>query len=149
MIRLPSMCEPRHEFFSGDDAIEQPPEDPKALAEYDHKIRVARQTGDLAGVLVNGQQPVRFLMRPIPFEAYAVVMGMRDRQEPLEDILLLAARVCLLDIDGAEVKKETHPRFGKIASLSTFEKFGVAQGLNIACELGTLALQRAHADPLR
>lgn len=163
MIRLPSLQENYSAFFSGDDAIIQPPPPPaqdadkkavkaykKALEEYATKIRVARQTGDLSGVTVEGKHPVKFLVRPMPFEAAAVVMGMRERGEPDEDIILLAARIVLLDIEGldVDVEFEQHKRFGKIATLSTFEKFGTSQGIRLAIEIGSLAIQRANADPL-
>lgn len=163
MIRPPSLIEPYSVFFSGDDAIIQPPDPPaegatkkaiaaykKALEEYAVKIRAARQTADWAPVTVEGKHPVKFLLRPMPFEGFAVVMGMRDRQEPVEDIALLAARLCLVEIEGVdiEVDFEQHKRFGKVAALSTFEKFGTLRGLRIAIELGQLAFQRAHQDPL-
>lgn len=162
MIRLPSAVEPSHFFVSLDDAIIQPPLPPAddaddvaaeayktELAEYQTKIRAARQTGDWLPVTIPGKTPVKFLMRQMPFEAFAVIMGMRERGEPAEDIMLLAARLCLLEIDGVKIKFEfdQHERFGKIASLSVFEKFGLTTGLRIAFELGALALQKAHEDP--
>lgn len=163
MIRLPSIQEPYSVFWSGDDAIVQPPDPPadgaskkvlnaykKALEEYFVKIRAARKTGDWSAVRVEGKQPVTFLLRPMPFEAFAVITGMREREEPGEDVLLLAARVCLVDVEGVDVEVdfEQHKRFGKVAALSTFEKFGTAQGTRIAAELGALAIQKANADPL-
>ena len=162
MIRLPSLSKPSHAFVSFDDAIVQPPQPPadsadeealaaykKAAEEHYAKIRAARQTGDWAPVTIEGKHPLRFLMRPMPFDGYAVIQGMLERGENREDILLLAMQLCLLEIDGAavEVKKEKHPRFGEIASLSFLDKFGTAQGLRIAVELGAIAIQRAGADP--
>lgn len=163
MIRLPSLQEPYSAFWTGDDAIIQPPDPPaegaskkalaaykKAFEEYATKIRAARQTADWAPVTVDGKHAVKFLLRPMPFEVFAVLIGMRDRQEPVEDIALLAAKACLVEIDGVDVdvEFEQHKRFGKVAALSTFEKFGTSRGLRIAIELGMLAFERAHSSPL-
>jgi len=162
MLRLPSLTKPYHAFVSFDDAIVQPPqladnaseeqrtEWLKALEDHAAKMRAARQTGDWSAITVDGKTPVRFLLRPMPFDGLAVVSGMRERRENQEDILLLAVRLCLIDIEGIPVKIdfETHERFGKIVAPSTFDKFGAAQGLRIAVELGALAIQRASADPL-
>lgn len=175
MIRLPSLSKPYHAFVSFDDAIVQPPSAPAPLDmdgepppseeamrlykeaveahkiatdEYTAKIRAARQTGDWSPVTVQGKHPMRFLMRPMPFDGWAVISGMMQRQENHEDILLLAVRLCLLEIEGAPivVEKEQHPRLGEIASLSCLARLGNSQGLRAAVELGALAINRAGAD---
>lgn len=163
MIRLPSVQKPYHTFFSEDDALIKRPDVPaddaadeakaaydKAVEEYVVKMRAARQTGDWSDIKVGAADPVKFLLRPMPFEGHAVITGMRERGANMEDIFLLACRLCLVEIEGVPVKVETeiHERFGKIATLSCFEKFGAALGLRIAYELGTVAIQRALADPL-
>lgn len=175
MIRLPSLQKPYHAFVSFDEAIVQPPSAPPpldmnsdpppneeamrlhkeaveshkaALEAYTVKIRAARQTGDWAPVTVPGKQPLRFLMRPMPFDGWAVISGMMQRQENHEDILLLAVKLCLLEIEGAPiaVEKEQHSRLGEIASLSCLARLGNSQGLRAAVELGALAINKAGAE---
>jgi len=160
-FRLPSHTNPAPAFVTTDDALIQPPELAdkatdeqraeweKALEEYAAKLRVARQTGDWSGITLPGKQPVRFILRPMPFEGHATIAGMRQRGEPPESVLLLAVQLCLVDIEGIAVRVdwEQHERFGKVAALSTLAKFGTSQGLLIAVELGTVAIQRASADP--
>lgn len=163
MIRLPSIQKNYHAFFSDDDALVQPPPHPgedadesaladweTAVSEHTAKVRSARRTGDLSALKSGTAEPVKFVMRPMPFEGHAVINGMLQRKEPAEDVILLAAQLCLVEIEGVKIKVDAqeHERFGKIAALSTFEKFGSSQGLRIAFELGTLAIQRASADPL-
>jgi hypothetical protein len=175
MLRLPSLSKPYHAFVSFDEAIVQPPSAPpaldmdsdpppseeslkahkeaaeahkSALDEHYVKIRAARQTGDWAPVTVPGKHPLRFLMRPMPFDGWAVISGMMQRQENHEDILMLAVRLCLLEIEGAPivVEKEQHARLGEVASLSCLARLGNSQGLRAAVELGALAINRAGAD---
>lgn len=150
MIRLPSLSKPYHAFVTFDEAIIQPPDasDTAACEDYAAKIRSARQTGDWSSIVVPGQTPTKFILRPMPFDGYAVILGMIERKEPQEDVLLLAARLCLTGADGVGVKVDfdRHERFGKVAALSTFERFGYSQGLRIAVELGAMAIQRASED---
>ncbi|HZO16507.1 MAG TPA: hypothetical protein VFB62_24700 [Polyangiaceae bacterium] len=175
MIRLPSLSKPYHAFVTFDEAIVQPPAAPepldmesdpppsdemlaahkealethgKALEEHFAKMRAARQTGDWGPVTVPGKHPLRFLMRQMPFDGWAVVNGMMQRQENEEDILLLAVQLCLMEIDGAPivVERERHPRLGDVASLSCLSRLGNRNGLRAAVELGALAINKAGAD---
>lgn len=77
MIRPPSNQKPYDEYWSGDPAFVQPPQKPTDesdearrkyvadLAEHAAKLKRARQTGDWSPLLIEGQQPTKFVMQPI------------------------------------------------------------------------------------
>lgn len=66
-VRKPSYQHEFDLFWSGDDAIVQLPKgaSKKRQEEHARKLRIARETGDWAPILVAGAQPTRFKCRPV------------------------------------------------------------------------------------
>src|ERR1051325_1890195 len=83
VILKPSVQNRYDAFFSRDPAFIKPPkrgdeEDAawkKIVAEYKHKWLVARETGNLSGVLSDNGQPTRFTMRQVLGHQMAKLVG--------------------------------------------------------------------------
>jgi hypothetical protein len=67
VIRPPSLQRPQDEFYSGDPAFVQLPENPtpEQIAEHEHKWKVARETGNYAALFIEGEQATKFTMAPV------------------------------------------------------------------------------------
>jgi hypothetical protein len=67
-LRVPSLHKDYETFFSGDPALTQLPKNAsqEQADAYSEQLRVARETGDWSGLLVDGRVPTTFVMRVIP-----------------------------------------------------------------------------------
>jgi hypothetical protein len=67
VIRLPSLQKPQDEFYSGDPAFIQLPDDVSESdrAEHARKWKVARESGNYSALIVEGQQATKFTMQPV------------------------------------------------------------------------------------
>lgn len=166
MIRLPSNQRAHEAFVPFDDAFIQPPAPPESeadrpayeevLSDYEHKLKVARETGKWDELLVGDKQPTKFLLRPMPVEAMGAIAGMRLRNEPSEEILLLAFRICVIGVENFgkhPIEFVSHKRYGRLATTSFLDKTLKGEGgsliaWRIIAELGSYALTRAHGNPL-
>lgn len=173
MIRPPSLCKKYDAFFSGDEAFKQPPPAPREptssasdadRAEYEkelkahekrvedhvHAWKVARETGDYGALLSGDGIPTKFVMEPMSSDTWAVLIDMvQSKAIGDKELSVLSFRAALVDVvnfGDVEVKRETHPKLGKLANLGFFEAAGVPAGysLQIIVELGRLALSKAQ-----
>jgi hypothetical protein len=112
MIRPPSNQTSYDEFWSGDPAFVQPA-DPE-------KFKRARETGDWAGVLLEGSQPTKFVMQPlrgsqhrwIADQVAAGAIGAAQAHQ-------LAFRCALQEVANfgdVAVKRTMHDKLGQIAT---------------------------------
>jgi hypothetical protein len=109
MIAAPSLQISYDDFWSGDDAILQPPtlpdampvaEKQKAMQAYVNALRVARETGDWQAILSARGEPTRFRFRQI---AGDVARKLTDiaRTGKASETNALVFRCALLEIVGA------------------------------------------------
>jgi hypothetical protein len=165
VIRSPSLQKSYSAFFSGDKALEQPPDDlpadatdeqraeyEKTVKEYLTKLENARETGDWSALIIPGKQPIKFTLRQMPFEGFATVRGMIERKENSEDVWMLVFRLSVVGVEGPgkhEVEFVQHKRFGRIATTSILDKaFTPVDAYRAMIEVATLAWKKAHISPL-
>lgn len=148
MLRLPSLQKEFAFVYSGDDALVQPPEDAAARADYDHKLTVARETGDYSALLLEGRQPSQFILRPIPGDALRRLFDGAGKlgNNTLASMSFRLAIVRVVDLAGVEVKHEVDKNLGRIATV------GVVNALDsidpaIVNEAGLHALVRSQGIP--
>lgn len=163
MIRPPSNQKPYDEYWSGDPALLQPPEDDDPVSnglriEYAEKLKRCRQTGSWSELIVAGETPTKFIMQPIKGEQvrwFHDQATISDPSKALRDGVALsyAFRCAILDITNTgspDFKMEfvDHPHLGRIAA-SSVTNYLDAIDRSIVSELGARALLRAqNLDPL-
>lgn len=164
MIRPPSLVKQYDEYWSEDPAFEQAPAHPgdsasaeqlaafkKAEAEYTTKLFAAWDTGNWAPLRIEGGgEPTKFVMRPIPSSAGALLADMMQAQRGENEVYTLAFRIALVgvsNLEGAKVAPVNDERFGRIASLSWMDDVGItgAMGVRLLRELGSRAMSRASS----
>jgi hypothetical protein len=163
LLRLPSNQKPYDAFYWRDPAFHQPPEPPaddadeetkeawrKAYSAHVDRMKAARETGQWPDVTIEGKQPTKFVMRPIP--------GNTSRR--LEDRLLsgslganelnaLAFRIGIQQIENLgggtdyKVKFTEHPEFGVIATEDVVNMLDAIQR-GIVNDLGNDAFDRSR-----
>jgi hypothetical protein len=150
MIRPPSNAKQFDAFYSKDPAFVQLADDASEDDGKEHaqKWRTARQTGDYSALLIEGQQPTKFTLRPLSVDAFASIIDMKRSGTGDNEVAILAFRVALKSVSNfgkAEIKFGPHKKFGLIASTDFLDKAGLPAGLalNIAAEIGGVALEKA------
>lgn len=125
MLRPPSNLRPYDDFYSGDTALLQPPDDATKEQREEHarKLRVAREIGDWSALRVDGQQPTRFGMRLLTGTQRRWLIDQASREDEHKlgaaTLFQLAFRCAVIDIDhldGFKVSFEDHPSLGRIAT---------------------------------
>lgn len=167
MFKLPSIVKEYSAVYSGDPSLVQAPTRPegkaatdetieqfeKALKEHEHRLNVARETGDYSALLIEGAgEPTLFQMRQLTADAFAYLIGQVYPREGNIATNALAFRFALRSVSNlgeAKVKIVEHDKLGPIASLSFFDKAGMPAELamSIATELGDLVLDKARLRP--
>ena len=157
MIKPPSVQKTYDAFYSGDSAIVSLPDEAsdEQRADLAKRIERALQTGQWADVVVPGEQPTRFTMRPlggeIAGELYAMLRDARSQREQYV-VWSLAFRLSIIDVkgltDAGEVDFVVHPSFGRIATTAFLDRAGLKGDLGAAIitELGLLAFKKARGD---
>jgi hypothetical protein len=156
VLRPPSNQKKYEAFYSFDPAIIPLPDSAtdEQKAERQRRIDVARETNRWDDVIVQGETPTLFGMRPIPGELYGDLLSRLVTGEKRFSVYTMAFRIALQDVKGLpdDVKVEfvDHPTYGRIASTSFLDKAGCSGGLGAAImfELGELAFNKARSvDP--
>jgi hypothetical protein len=169
-LRPPSLSKEYDEFYSGDPALIQPPDPPKdeaqndayldARKEYDAKLRVARETGQWQSLVVPGEAPTIFKLRPIPGELYRALLdklggGGVGPGRLNAQLFRCAVRgvTNLKDENGLDIKIDLVPNpiaelreHGKIASPDIVDYLD-GLDVRIVTELGELVFVRASRIP--
>lgn len=121
MIRPPSNQNHYDMFWSGDPAFVQLDDNPTDAQKEEHtrKWRIARETGNYGGLLIEGMQPTRFVVRPLPGDCNRKLIDrmFAGRIGGLE-LNALVFRAALVDVVGfGDFKvKMVESEFGPIAS---------------------------------
>jgi hypothetical protein len=165
-IRPPSVQREYDDFWSGDPAIKQPPQPPpenasdeerdryiKSVEDYVKAIELARETGDWRPLIIEGETPTKFTLRPLPAKAYTLLADMSTSGAQTRNQVAALAFQCALarlsNLGKAELKQVRHAELGLITSLSFFDDVGVpaAIALQIIQEIGGAAIARAARPP--
>lgn len=139
MIRPPSNQTSYDEFWSGDPAFAQPPDQEK------HKR--ARETGDYSAVLLEGAMPTKFVMAPLKgsqhrWIADQVAAGAIGAAQAHQ----LAFRCALQEVvnfGDVTVKKTMHEKLGQIATSEVPDLLD-AISTAIVSEIGDRVFARAQ-----
>lgn len=118
MIRPPSLQKPQDEYYSGDPAFIQLPDDAsdEQRKEHAHKWKVARETGNYAALLVEGQQATKFTMQPIKrndwrvFVDRMVLPADSPRHVGRAQASALLFRMSVVSISGADIEIKRYPQ---------------------------------------
>lgn len=157
-LRPPSLSKIYDEYYTGDPAFVQLPDDATAEQRkaYENQWRVARETGDYAALIVPGKMPTGFRMRVIPGELFRFTLD-RSASGALGDarlnaqVLRTAIRGVsnLQDEDGNEIDVELqdhpHPEMREHGQIATTKIVSVLDALDvrIVAELGERLIMRA------
>lgn len=135
-------------FFSGDPAIIPVPADPEKRPERERLLEVARDTGDWTAIVLPGERPARFVMRPLTGNVYREIADAREagkiRSGKLAQFAFRAAIQNVIDpeLGDVSIKFEPTDRFGEIATVACADFFDGID-LSIVTELGGYAMRRA------
>jgi hypothetical protein len=149
MIRLPSYVSDFDVILSTDDAVVQPAPDASQADKDEHarKLRVARQTGDYAPVLVEGKVPTRFVCRIVDDEKLRRIIDRVNVTGPdrigTAEMLALMVKLSLKDVAncaGLKVEKATDETWGRVVGPATMQ----ALGRDIVSELGGIIWERSQ-----
>ncbi len=151
MIKLPSTIKSYSAVYSKDSAFIQLPDDAteEQAKEHARKWKVARETGEYGGLLLEGGgAPSVFTMRPLTAAAFSYLTSLAQGGSAPIEISSLAFRFSVQSVthfSDAEIKQINHPQLGLIASLSFFDKAGAPAKLavSITDELGGFVLEKA------
>jgi len=158
VLRPPSLQKPYDFISAADDALAVPVDgaDEKAnaaaRADFAHRLDVARRTGDYSAVMLEGKQPAKFVLRPLPG---SIVRKLFDdaaagRVGNLE-MAALAFRAALdgaTALDGVTMRFVEDDRYGRIAAASVVDAIDSGCGASVINEVGLYAIQRAQQiDP--
>lgn len=149
MLRPPSNQHPYNDHFSGDPAFVQPPANAtKAqLEEHARKVEVARETGDWKALLIEGQQPTTFVMRPLKGNTFRNLVddSMADKigGAMMAQLAFRAAIESIANLGDVQIARQNDPRFGEIATVDVTDTLD-AISPKIVGELGSEAVRRAR-----
>ena len=159
MIRLPSLVRDYDLVWSGDSAIRQPPTlsaeptdaEKAALADYEQAIKVARETGNWASLVLENQVPAKFVMRQVDRNAWRALADLwalpKDNPRRIGDhsMLALVFRLALKNIagvEGLEVRRAVDSHWGWDMALPEVVTLLDMVDPSIVTELGGIVLQK-------
>lgn len=153
MIKPPSNQKTFDVFFSGDAAIVSLPDeaDDKAKADHERALERALETGEWAEVTIPGDQPTRFVFKPLGCELAGELYSMMATERHFT-IFALAFRLAIVDVknlpDAGKINFVNHTSFGRIATTAFLDRAGLKGelGAQIIVELGSYVLRRARGD---
>ena len=152
MLAPPSLTRDTVLVYSKDPALDAPPDDctDDERKAWEHRLTVARETGDWASVLKPGQQPTRFLVRRIAGTTWRRI---EDRLAAgslgLSTAPALVLRAALKSIENLGEFEVTHadePGIGSIAKADVIDRLD-AIAPDIVAELGLQVLNRQRSTP--
>lgn len=142
MIRLPSIVHPTAIAWSRDSAFNL--EDP----EFEHKFKVARETGDYGPVIKDGQRPTFFHCRIIPGTILRKLLPVLQESSNSLDHSTIVFRLAIQSIEGIEglekVEFEQDEEWGRIAKASIVDALDRVSA-SIVNEVAAVALDRSVA----
>lgn len=148
-LRPPSNQTNRDDFWSADPAFVQLPENATdaQILEHANKWRVARETGNFGELLVEGAQPTKFVMRPIPGNVMRKLIDQCAAGKLGDyELAALAFRIVLVDVSNfgdTKVKFVNTEDYGRIASQHIVDELDACAPGSVT-ELGLVAIQRGN-----
>jgi hypothetical protein len=151
LLRPPSLQKHYDAFYWRDPAFIQPPEDgedlEKAREAHSQRMKTARETGSWTDVSIEGKQPTKFVMRPLPG-----TIGRRLSDKLVSgalgyaELYALAFRASIVSIENLgsdyKIKLVAHEWLGDIASEEVVNMLDALE-LGIVNDLGSDAYERA------
>lgn len=156
MLRLPSNQREYDEYWSGDPAFHQPADSDEARAEHAAKIKRARETGDWSPLLIDGETPTKFVMRPIKGDQWRWLVDEATREDEhrmgpaLFNQLMFRCAVVSVKNLGMKVNEDQvrHKKLGMIAPKDIPDVLDSIDA-SIVTELAGVAFERArNINPL-
>ncbi len=160
-LRPSSLQKNYDDFYSGDPAFVQAPEDDgtdatkELIKAHAERIRIARETSNWQPLLVEGGNPTKFTMRPLPGSVFRAIV---DRLESKatgpaagQALLVRAALRGVTNLEDNQVEKvELVNVFGidGVASVAIVDKLDACDP-GIIRELGDEVYRRCTASPRR
>lgn len=152
MIKPPSNQRTYDVFYSGDSAIVSLPAEAsdEQKAAHEKALERALETGDWSQVVIQGEQPTRFVFKPLGAEVAGELYSMMSTERHFS-VFALAFRLAIVDVknlpDAGKVDFGNHP-LGRCATTAFLDRAGLKGeiGAAIIVELGSYVLKRARAD---
>jgi hypothetical protein len=146
VIKPPSLVADYTLIYSGDPALNLPADD----AERERVLELARETGNWRDLLIEGDPPTLFQMRPLPGSVYDYWCGEVRRRELVDrEAAALLFRLALTKIDNfgklvvEHIKVDGH----RIAKVDTLDQIYAALGGTgslVVAELANHVLHRSE-----
>jgi len=154
MIKPPSNQKTYDVFFTRDAAIVSLPDEASDTqkAEHGKAIERALETGEWGDVTIPGEQPTRFVFKPLGCEIAGELYAMMSNSQQHFTVFALAFRLALVNVknlpDAGKVDFVINPTFGRMATTAFLDRAGLKGeiGAAIIVELGAYALKRARGD---
>jgi hypothetical protein len=152
-LRPPSLQRDYDEYYSGDPAFVQPPDDAtkEQLEAHADRIRVARETGDWRPLLIDGQNPTTFVMKPLDGHIYRAIMDkIQSGEIGLASAPAFFFRAAIRKIVNLDGPTDTTFKFVNVAGVGSIAPVDIADKLDaidksIVVELGDRIFSRAQA----
>jgi hypothetical protein len=152
MLAPPSLVRDTVLVYSQDPALDAPPSDAtdEERKRWQHRVDVARETGDWAPVLKPGQQPTRFVVRRIPGTTWRKI---EDRigfaSIGAMEGMSLVLRAALKGVENFGDFKVTHADEDGIGSIAKADVIDLLDAVDpdIVAELGFQVLSRQRSTP--
>lgn len=153
MIKAPSSQKTYDAFYTGDPAIVSLPAEAsdEQRADRDRAIERALETGDWSAVVVPGEQPTRFVMKPLGAEVFGELQSMLGTVRSYV-MSTLAFRAAIVDVknlpDAGAIDFVIHPTLGRIATTAFLDRAGLTGelGAAIITQLGWHAYLKAQGS---
>ena len=156
MLRLPSNNKAYDTYWSGDPAFIQPDDTDESRADHAAKVKRADETGDWSPLLIDGQEPTKFVMQPIKGDQWRWLVDESTREDehklgPAKFWSLMFRCACVsvknLGITVPD-KPVRHPDLGMIAPVDIPNTLDTIDS-SIVVELASRAFARAqNLNPL-
>jgi hypothetical protein len=151
VIKPPSLVHEYDLIYSGDPALALP-EDEK---EREHALTTARETGNWQALLIAGQEPTLFTLRPLTVDEYewwgTLAQGMTVARSAMLALRLALRKVQNFGAFKVEPTTEDGYRMAKKeivdALLAVKDGTGAVIGMSLVVELAGVVVDRARSAP--
>jgi hypothetical protein len=147
VIKPPSLLHEYDLIYSGDPALALPED----AVIREHALAVARETGNWQALLIPGQEPTLFTLRPLTGSQYDWWAGEVKRRQLVEpEAAALAVRLALTGVKnfGPHKVEPVLVDGHKLARIEIIDAiYAVPEGRMVVLELATAVIERATTAP--